>query len=86
MRPGFEMSLKIKEDEITSLPIVIDPDILGGTPVFRGTRVPVDALLNNLEAGVSIDDFLENFPTVTREQVLQVLKYSRATLHRILKN
>ena len=85
MTSGFEMSLKIKEHEISSLPIVIDPDILGGTPVFRGTRVPVDALLNNLEAGVSIDDFLENFPTVTREQVQEVLKYSRATLHRLLK-
>ena len=44
------MSLVIEEKEIDSLPITVDPDILGGTPVFRGTRVPVDALLNNLEA------------------------------------
>jgi uncharacterized protein (DUF433 family) len=79
------MSLVIEAHEITSLPITVDPEILGGTPVFRGTRVPVDALLGNLEAGVSIDEFLENFPTVSREQVLEVLKFSRATLHRVLK-
>jgi uncharacterized protein (DUF433 family) len=79
------MSVVIEEHEITSLPVTVDPEILGGTPVFRGTRVQVDALLGNLEAGVSIDEFLENFPTVTREQVLEVLKFSRATLHRLLK-
>lgn len=79
------MSLVIQENEIASLPITIDPEILGGTPVFRGTRVPVDALLNNLEAGVSIDEFLENFPTVSREQVLEVIKFSGTTLRRLLK-
>ena len=79
------MSLVIEAHEITSLPITVDPEILSGTPVFRGTRVPVDALLGNLEAGVSIDEFLENFPTVFREQVLEVLKFSRATLDRLLK-
>jgi len=79
------MSLVIQENELASLPITIDPEILGGTPVFRGTRVPVDALLNNLEAGVSIDEFLENFPTVSREQVLDVIKFSAATLRRLLK-
>lgn len=75
----------IEEHEITSLPVTVDPEILGGTPVFRGTRVPVDALLSNLEAGVSIDEFLENFPTVSREQVLEVIKFSRVTLDRLLK-
>lgn len=75
----------IEAHEITSLPVTVDPEILSGTPVFRGTRVPVDALLSNLEAGVSIDEFLENFPTVSREQVLEVLKVSRATLNRLLK-
>ena len=78
------MSLVIEAHEITSLPITVDPEILGGTPVFRGTRVPVDALLTNLEAGVSIDEFLENFPTVSREQVLEVLKFVRAMLQRVL--
>jgi uncharacterized protein (DUF433 family) len=79
------MSVTIEEHEITSLPVTVDPEILSGTPVFRGTRVPVDALLSNLEAGVSIDEFLENFPTVSREQVLEVIKFSRATLDRVLK-
>jgi uncharacterized protein (DUF433 family) len=71
------MSLVIEEHEIASLPITVDPDILGGTPVFRGTRVPVDALLSNLEAGVSLNEFLENFPSVSREQALEVIEFSR---------
>jgi uncharacterized protein (DUF433 family) len=71
-----EMSLVIEENEIASLPITVNPDILGGTPVFRGTRVPIEALLSNLEAGVSIEEFLENFPTVSREQVLEVIKHT----------
>ena len=79
------MSLVIEENEIDSLPITIDPEILSGTPVFRGTRVPVDALLTNLEAGLSIVEFLENFPTVSREQALEVLEFSRSTLHRLTK-
>lgn len=79
------MSLVIEEHEIAALPITVDPDILGGTPVFRGTRVPVDALLSNLEAGVSLDEFLENFPTVSRQQALEVIEFSRATLHRLRK-
>jgi len=79
------MSLVIEEHEIAALPITVDPDILGGTPVFRGTRVPVDALLSNLEAGVSLGEFLENFPTVSRQQALEVIEFSRATLHRLQK-
>jgi uncharacterized protein (DUF433 family) len=81
-----EMSLVIEENEIASLPITVDPDILGGTPVFTGTRVPVDALLNNLEAGVSLDEFLQNFPTVSRSQAIDVIEFSRSTLHRLTKN
>ena len=49
------------------------PDVLGGTPVFSGTRVPVQTLIDYLEDGETIDDFLEGFPTVTREQVLAFL-------------
>ena len=63
------------------LPINIDKEILSGTPVFRGTRVPVAALLDNLEVGVSLDSFLENFPTVKREQAVQILKYFKSTLN-----
>lgn len=49
------------------------PDIMGGTPVFSGTRVPVQALLDYIEGGESIDSFLEGFPSVTREQILAFL-------------
>jgi uncharacterized protein (DUF433 family) len=55
-------------------PIVTSsPDILGGTPVFAGTRVPVHTLIEYLSAGDSIDEFLDGFPTVTRDQVLGFL-------------
>jgi len=47
-----------------------NPEVMGGTPVFAGTRVPVQTLLDYLEAGDSIDEFLEGFPSVTREQVI----------------
>jgi len=57
--------------------ITIDPNILSGTPVFSGTRVPVQYLFDYLKAGDSIDEFLENFPTVTREQVIIILKNAR---------
>ena len=53
------------------------PDIMGGTPVFPGTRVPVQTLLEYLEAGDSIDDFLAGFPSVSRSQVVDFLE--RAT-------
>lgn len=51
-----------------------DPEILGGTPVFVGTRVPVKALLDYLEGGHRLDDFLDDFPTVTREQAVAALE------------
>ncbi|NEN93966.1 MAG: DUF433 domain-containing protein [Okeania sp. SIO3H1] len=53
------------------------PDILGGTPVFQGTRVPVGTLIDYLEEGDSIDLFLYDFPSVTREQVLSVLETAK---------
>ncbi len=57
-----------------------DPDILGGTPVFTGTRVPIRSLFDHLEAGDSIDDFLEGFPSVKRDQVIALLEQSRRHL------
>ena len=54
------------------------PDILGGTPVFQGTRVPIKTLFDYLEAGDTIEDFLEQFPSVKKDQVLEVLEESRA--------
>lgn len=62
------------------LPISSNPDVLGGTPVFDGTRVPVQTLLDYLEAGGSIDDFLEGFPSVTREQVISFLELAKDRL------
>lgn len=50
------------------------PEVMGGTPVFAGTRVPVQTLIDYLEGGESIDDFLEGFPTVTREQIIAFLE------------
>lgn len=50
--------------------ITIDNDILGGQLVFKGTRVPVESLFDHLEAGVSLDEFLDDFPTVSKEQLL----------------
>jgi uncharacterized protein (DUF433 family) len=55
-------------------------DILGGTPVFAGTRVPVNTLFDYLEAGERLDDFLEGFPSVSREQAQGVLELSKETL------
>jgi uncharacterized protein (DUF433 family) len=53
--------------------ITTSPEIMGGTPVFAGTRVPVQTLLDYLKAGESINNFLDGFPTVTREQVISFL-------------
>jgi uncharacterized protein (DUF433 family) len=52
--------------------IVADPEILGGEPVFRGTRVPVVSLFEHLESDCSLDEFLENFPTVKRDAAVAV--------------
>jgi len=57
-----------------------DPEILGGAPVFVGTRVPVQSLFDHLEGGDSIDDFLEGFPSVRREQAIAVLEEFRKEL------
>jgi uncharacterized protein (DUF433 family) len=57
-----------------------DPEILGGTPVFVGTRVPLKNLIDYLEGGHPLDDFLDDFPTVTREQVLSVLDEAQEAL------
>ena len=57
-----------------SLIISASPSVMGGTPVFAGTRVPVQTLLDYLKAGESIDDFLDGFPTVTRYQVIALLE------------
>ena len=57
-----------------------DPDILSGTPVFMGTRVPIKALFDYLEAGDDLDEFLDDFPSVHKEQVLALLELARHNL------
>jgi uncharacterized protein (DUF433 family) len=56
------------------------PEIMGGLPVFHGTRVPVQTLLDYLEGGETIDDFLEGFPSVTREQVIAFLEEAKTRM------
>lgn len=55
----------------------VDPTVMGGTPVFRGTRVPVQTLIEYLEGGENIDQFLQGFPSVTREQVVAFLEEAK---------
>ena len=60
--------------------ITTDPDILGGTPVFKGTRVPVKTLFDYLKANYTLEEFLECFPSVTREMACRLLERSEAAL------
>jgi uncharacterized protein (DUF433 family) len=58
--------------------ITRDADVLGGTPVFRGTRVPFQSLLDYLEAGQTLNEFLDDFPTVTRQVAIDALEHAKA--------
>ncbi len=60
--------------------ITVDPEILGGTPVFKGTRVPVKTLFEYLEANYTLEQFLECFPSVTRDMARQLLERSESAL------
>lgn len=60
--------------------ITIDKEILSGNPVFKGTRVPIEALFDHLEKGVSLDEFLGDFPTVAREQAIAVIEIASKIL------
>lgn len=63
------------------IPVIVrDPDILGGVPCFRGTRVPFQNLLDYLEAGDTIDEFLAQFPTVTRDMAVEALETAKESL------
>lgn len=63
-----------------TLVISCNPEVMGGTPVFFGTRVPIQTILDYLEAGDSIDDFLAGFPSVAREQVINFLEQAKDRL------
>jgi uncharacterized protein (DUF433 family) len=67
-------------DRSADSPIVRDPDILGGQPVFRGTRVPVDVLFDNLADGLTLDEILRAYPTLDREDVMSALELARKRL------
>ena len=60
--------------------ITIDKEILGGQPVFNGTRVPVESLFDYLEAGISLSNFLDNFPSVSKQQAISVLEIANKLL------
>ena len=60
--------------------IMVDPEVLGGIPVFKGTRVPVATLFDHLEDDYSLEEFLECFPTVSREVATQLLEQSKEAL------
>ena len=58
----------------------IDPEIMGGTPVFNGTRAPIQTLFDYIESGETLEEFLDDFPTVSQDQVVEVLKMAKKTL------
>jgi uncharacterized protein (DUF433 family) len=61
----------------SEVPIWVDPERLSGAPCFKGTRVPVDSLFTDLESGLSLNEYLDCFPDVTREQAVAVLEYAQ---------
>ncbi len=60
--------------------VSINPEVLNGTPVFKGTRVPIETFFDHLEDGISIDEFLKDFPTVSKAQVVSVLEIAEKIL------
>jgi len=68
------------EGEMVAPVIVIDPEIMSGMPCFRGTRVPFENLIDYLEGGHSLGEFLEQFPSVTREMAIQALEDAKESL------
>jgi len=69
------MKIIFDQEDLQRLPITIDAEVLGGRPVFTGTRVPIDALWNNLADGGSLEQFLEWFPTVSKKQAEALLEF-----------
>ena len=69
----------MKLDELKGI-IHSDPEIMGGTPVFKGTRVPLQNLIDSPEGGESIDEFIEGYPSVSREQAVAVIEAGKLTM------
>lgn len=74
------MELEEKTGPTIDTLITCDAEIMSGTPVFKNTRVPIKNLIDYLETGGSLDDFLEDFPSVSREQAVQILVLAREVL------
>ena len=72
---NFDMKIKTNSSMIS-----VDPEVLGGTPVFRGTRVPIERLFEYLEGNYSLKEFLDDFPSVKKEQAFKVLKSAEMLL------
>ena len=78
-RPGAREAVDLKVT-MTEPVIVIDPEIMNGTPCFRGTRVPFKNLIDYLEGGHSLGEFLRQFPSVTRDMAVQALEEAKDSL------
>ncbi len=74
------MKLVFDSTDLKTLPISVDPEVMSGTPVFKGTRVPIDALFGNLAHGLSLEEFIENFPTVKREDARHIIEFVNKSL------
>lgn len=70
----------IKKNKMKYGAINIDPETMGGTPVFTGTRVPIQALFDYIETGETLKEFLENFPSVSHEQAIEVLEKAKLSI------
>jgi uncharacterized protein (DUF433 family) len=77
------MQLVFTEDELKQLPISADPEIMHGALCFRGTRVPVDALWGNLASGMSVPEFIYNFPTVKQEDAVKLIEFVNTKMQRL---
>jgi uncharacterized protein (DUF433 family) len=76
------MKTVAETQSVPAVPIWVDPERMSGAPCFYGTRVPVESLFVNLEGGVGLDEWLEAFPSVTREQAVAVLEHARRSMFR----
>ena len=76
------MKVILENSDLKALPVSSDPEVLGGRLVFAGTRVPVDALWSNIGSGATLDEFVEWFPTVTREQAEAVFRFGCRVLEK----
>ena len=80
VKAAFFVRHRLRDNESMQQAITRSPDIMHGTPVFRGTRVPVQTLFDYLEGGETLEDFLNGFPTVPRELAIQALEEAKQLL------